>query len=45
MTVVASFVVPVHPHPLLVPETNEGYGVCGQPSKKPQRASKRVERT
>ena len=26
MTVVASFVVPVHPHPLLAPEDNEGYG-------------------
>ncbi|MEC9161984.1 MAG: hypothetical protein VX919_04240, partial [Candidatus Thermoplasmatota archaeon] len=26
MTVVASFVVPVHPHPLLAPEANEGYG-------------------
>ncbi|MCH1616776.1 MAG: Rid family hydrolase [Candidatus Poseidonia sp.] len=26
MSVVASFVVPVHPHPLLVPEANEGYG-------------------
>ena len=26
MSVVASFVVPVHPHPMLAPESNEGYG-------------------